>query len=136
CSGTRAWARWTRASSPRPRWTRGTGSCAGSGSRTPSPRAPFSACSWAARSRRGATSSWAGRPSLTRPASTPDRAAAPPARPAASARVGDPVEGVALFPPDLVPDRGVDRREVGAPLDLAPDVSDLQTVGPADELCV
>ncbi len=74
CSGTRAWVRWTRASSRRPPWTRATGPCAGSGSRTPPPPPPCSICSWAARSRRAATSSWAARPSSTPPASTPDRA--------------------------------------------------------------
>jgi DNA gyrase subunit B len=72
CSGTRAWVRWTRASSRRPPWTRATGPCAGSGSRTPPPPPPCSICSWAARSRRAATSSWAARPSSTPPASIPD----------------------------------------------------------------
>ena len=35
CSGTRASVRWTRPSWPRPPWIRGTGPCAGSGSRPP-----------------------------------------------------------------------------------------------------
>ena len=43
-SATRASARWTRTSSPRRRWIRGTGSCAGSGSRTPRPLRICSSC--------------------------------------------------------------------------------------------
>ena len=46
-SGTRASVRWMPASSRRPPWTRGTGCCAGSGSRTAPRPAPSSTCSWA-----------------------------------------------------------------------------------------
>jgi len=71
-SGTRASVRWTPASSRRPPWTRGTGCCAGSGSRTAQPPAPSSTCSWAPRWARAGTSLSAGQLSWTRPASTPD----------------------------------------------------------------
>ncbi len=71
-SGTRDLVRWTPTSSPRPPWTRGTGRSAGSRSRTPRPLPTCSACSWAPRWRRAATSSSAAPASSTCPASTPE----------------------------------------------------------------